>query len=136
MDLQALLIGAGLALAVGVFGSVVGLDRERAFYTTVAIVVASYYSLFAVLGASTRALVIESLVAGAFVAAAVTGFRSSLWVVVIALGGHGVFDLGHGAVISNPGLPGYWPAFCAAYDVVAAGYLAWLLTSGRVRAAA
>jgi hypothetical protein len=136
LDLQPLLIGAVLALAVGVFGSVVGLDRERAFYTTVAIVVASYYSLFAVLGASTRALVIESLVAGAFVAAAVTGFRSSLWVVVIALGGHGVFDLGHGAVISNPGLPGYWPAFCAAYDVVAAGYLAWLLTSGRVRAAA
>ncbi|MGE0455804.1 MAG: hypothetical protein AB7O37_18975 [Vicinamibacteria bacterium] len=136
MELQPLLIGAGLALAVGVFGTLVGLDRERAFYTTVTVVVASYYSLFAVLGGSTRALVVESLVAGAFVAAAAIGFRSSLWVVAIALGGHGVFDFAHGAVISNPGLPVYWPAFCAAYDVVAAAYLAWLLTSGRVRAAA
>lgn len=136
MELQPLLIGAGLALAVGVFGTLVGLDRERAFYTTIAIVVASYYSLFAVLGGSTRALVVESLVAGAFVAAAAIGFRSSLWLVAIALGGHGVFDFAHGAVISNPGLPVYWPPFCAAYDVVAAGYLAWLLTSGRVRAAA
>ncbi len=136
MGPQALLIGAVLALAVGVFGTLVGLDRERAFYTTIAIVVASYYSLFAVLGGSTRALVVESLVAGAFVAAAAIGFRSSLWLVAIALGGHGVFDFAHGAVISNPGLPVYWPAFCAAYDVVAAGYLAWLLTSGRVRAAA
>jgi hypothetical protein len=133
--MEALLIGALLAVAAGLLARVSGLDRDRAFYPTVAIVVASYYCLFAVMGASTRALVLESVVAGAFVAVAVLGFRLSLWVAVIALAAHGVFDLVHGTVISNPGVPGWWPAFCSSYDVTAAGYLAWLLTSGRIRAA-
>ena len=112
----------------------VRLDRDRAFYPTVAIVIASLYSLFAVMGGSTRALVVESIVGVGFIALAVLGFRSSLWIVVAALGGHGVFDLVHGAVISNPGVPRWWPAFCLAYDVAAAGYLAWLITSRRTRA--
>ena len=129
-------VGALFALAVGLFARVSGLDRDRAFYPTVAIVVASYYCLFAVMGASTRALALETLIAGAFVAAAVLGFRSSLWIVVIALGAHGIFDLAHGRVMSNPGVPGWWPAFCGAYDVMAAGCLAWLLGSGRVEAGA
>lgn len=133
---MALVVGALLAFAVGLFARVSGLDRDRAFYPTVAIVIASYYSLFAVMGGSTRTLVLESLVGGAFLAVAVLGFRSSLWVVVIALGAHGVFDLGHGAVMSNPGVPPWWPAFCLTYDATAAGYLAWLITSGRIRAAA
>jgi len=30
-------------------------------------------------------------------------------------------------LLSNPGVPGWWPAFCLAYDVTAAAYLAWLL---------
>jgi len=132
---MALLVGVVLAVAVGLFATTSGLDRDRAFYTTVAIVVASYYSLFAVMGGSTRALVVETLLGGAFLALAILGFRSSLWLVVLALGGHGVFDLAHGAVVSNPGVPPWWPAFCGAYDVTAAGYLAWLLKSGRIRVA-
>ena len=132
---MALLVGALLAFVVGLFATVSGLDRDRSFYPTVTIVIASYYSLFAVMGASTRALVLESLVAGAFLAVAIVGFRSSLWVVVITLGAHGVFDLAHGIVMSNPGVPSWWPAFCLTYDATAAGYLAWLLTSGRIRAA-
>ena len=122
---MALLVGALLAFVVGLFATVSGLDRDRAFYPTVAIVIASYYSLFAVMGASTQALLLESLAAGAFLAVAVLGFRSSLWVVVLALGAHAVFDLVHGAVISNPGVPSWWPAFCLAYDGTAAAYLAW-----------
>ena len=45
-------------------------------------------------------------------------------------------DLVHGAVITNPGMPAWWPEFCSAYDFMAAAYLAWLLKSGRVRAVA
>ena len=131
---MALLVGGVLALAVGLFARVSGLDRDRAFYPTVAIVIASYYSLFAVLGASTHALVLESLVGGGFLALATLGFRSSLWLVALALAAHGAFDLVHGAFISNPGVPPWWPAFCLAYDATAAGYLAWLLKTGRVRA--
>jgi hypothetical protein len=65
----------------------------------------------------------------------VFGFRSSLWVVVAALAAHGIFDFVHDAAISNPGVPGWWPEFCFAYDVTAAVYLAWLLRSRRVRVA-
>ena len=132
---MALLVGAFLALAVGLFATSAGLDRDRAFYPTVTIVIASYYALFAVMGASTHVLILESLVGAVFLAVAVSGFRSSLWLVVVALAAHGMFDLVHGRVISNPGVPSWWPQFCLTYDVSAAAYLAWLLRSGRIRAA-
>ena len=61
------LIGVILTVAVAAFAAVVGFDRERAFYPTVMIVIASYYALFAGMGASTRTLIIESIVAGVFV---------------------------------------------------------------------
>jgi hypothetical protein len=44
------LIGLLLAIAVVVFSALIGLDRERSFYVTTLIVVASYYVLFAALG--------------------------------------------------------------------------------------
>ena len=132
---MALLVGALLALTVGLMATAVGLDRDRAFYPTVAIVIAALYALFAIMGGSMQALVLETLVGSVFVAAAVTGFRSSLWFVVFALAAHGILDLAHDRVISNPGVPTWWPAFCLAYDVTAAAYLAWLLKTGRRRAA-
>jgi len=131
----ALLVGTILALSVGLFATGIGLDRDRAFYPVVTIVIATYYVLFAVMGASRHALVLESLICLLFLAIAVAGFRWSLWLVVVALAGHGVLDLTHAAVISNPGVPTWWPEFCLTYDVAAAAYLAWLLGSGRVRAA-
>jgi len=126
-----LLIGLLLPLGVGLLGTISRMDRDRSFYPTITIVVASLYALFAVLGGSTDALVIELLVGAGFLVAAVWGFRSSLWIVVVALAGHGVFDFVHGLFITNPGMPAWWPAFCGTYDVVAAAYLAWLLRSGR-----
>lgn len=132
---MALGIGAGLALAVGLFATALRLDRDRAFYPTVTIVIAFLYALFAVMGGSTRALVLELIPGVGFLLAAAFGFTSSLWIVVAALAAHGIFDFVHGAVISNPGVPMWWPEFCLAYDVMAAAYLAWLLRSGRVRAA-
>jgi hypothetical protein len=124
----ALLVGGFLALAVGaLLGTGVGLDRDRAFYPTVAAVVASYYVLFAVMADSTHALLVEAAIAGVFLAVAMAGFRGSLWLAVAALAGHGVFDAIHGRLIVNPGVPVWWPAFCGAYDVVAAAYLAFLL---------
>lgn len=133
---MALVVGALLAFTVGLMATAVGLDRDRAFYPTVTIVIGSLYALFAVMGASTHALVLESLVGAVFLAAAVSGFKSSLWVVVVALAAHGILDFAHGRVISNPGVPLWWPAFCLAYDLTAAAYLAGLLMTRRIRAAA
>src|SRR5437879_13480494 len=98
------LIGLILSLAVAAFAAVIGFDRERAFYPTVLIVIASYYALFAVMGASTRTLIIESIVAGVFVLFAVLSFKANYWLVVAALIGHGVFDFVRHFFIDNPGV--------------------------------
>jgi hypothetical protein len=133
-EIMALIIGIVLAISVGLLGTGVGFDRDRAFYPTMTIVIALYYALFAVMGASLHALGLESLAIALFIAAAAIGFRRSLWVVVMALAAHGLFDFVHAAVIANPGVPAWWPEFCLAYDVTAAAYLAWLLQAGRLRA--
>ena len=123
------LAGIVLALTVSGFATLVGLDRDRAFYPTVLVVIASYYVLFAVMGGSGHALAVETLVMTGFLLVAVVGFKKSLWLVVAALAAHGVFDLFHGrVVVANPGVPVWWPAFCLTYDITAAAFLAWLLT--------
>jgi hypothetical protein len=106
----------------------VGFDRDRVFYPTLVIVIATYYILFAVVGNSTRALELESLIAGAFLALAVAGFKKNLWLIVAALAGHGVFDFFHSLFIHNRGVPVWWPGFCLSFDVLAAVFLAMLLT--------
>jgi len=71
------LIGVGLALAVCAFAMWVGFDRDRVFYPTLLTVIATYYILFAVMGSSAPALGLESVIAGAFVALAVAGFKKN-----------------------------------------------------------
>jgi hypothetical protein len=132
----ALLVGLVLALAVGLFATATRLDRDRAFYPTVMIVIAYLYSLFAVMGGSNTALMLELVPGTAFLGLTMLGFRTSLWYVVLALAAHGVFDFFHGRIIPNPGVPVFWPAFCGTYDVAAAAYLAWRIKLGRIRAAA
>jgi hypothetical protein len=130
----AYLIGAVLAFGVSGIATLIGLDRDRAFYPTVLIVIASYYALFAVMGGSDHALGVETAVIAVFLAASIVGFKYSLWLVVAALAAHGVFDAVHDRLIANPGVPAWWPPFCLAYDVVAAGYLAYLLLRREVGA--
>ena len=123
-------IGIALSVVVALFGRYVGFDRDRAFYPTIMIVIASYYVLFAAMSGSVQTVLIESVVMTLFAAAAVAGFKSSAWIVVAALAGHGVFDGFHGRVLENSGVPVWWPAFCAAYDLGAAAGLAWLMRRG------
>ena len=123
-------IGIISAVAVGIFGSVVGFDKERSFYPVVLTVIGVLYILFACIGGSTDALLAETLPAIVFVAAAAIGFRRSLWIVVAGLALHGVFDFVHYHFIANPGVPVFWPGFCGSYDVAAAAYLAVLIVRG------
>ena len=128
------LIGFVLALGISIGATVIGFDRERSFYPTVLMVIALLYALFAMIAGSTHALLLESLPIALFVLAAVTGFKKQLWWVVAGLIGHGLFDFVHGHFISNPGVPAWWPGFCLTYDVVAGGYLAFLLKRSRLGA--
>ena len=127
-------IGTGLALIVGAFATMADYDRDRSFYPTVLIVVASYYELVAIMGGRQGALASETAAFLLFVILSVVGFRTSLWLVVGALAGHGLFDFVHGYVIDNPGVPAWWPMFCLSYDASAAAYLAWRLVTRRTAA--
>jgi hypothetical protein len=126
-------MGMALAIGVGFLATVFGMDRDRAFYPTVMIVIASYYVLFAISGAGTAVIAVEASVMLLFAVAAVAGFKRSLWLVVAALTTHGIFDWLHSPMIVNPGVPHWWPQFCLAYDVVAAAYLAIRLIRQRAR---
>jgi hypothetical protein len=90
------------------------------------IVIASYCALFAVMGGSVDALLVESI----------AGFRTSLWLVVVALAAHGLLDFTYHQLIAIPGVPAWWPSFCLSFDVVAAACFAWLLSQSRASAVA
>jgi len=120
-------VGLVLSIGVAIFARQVGFDRDRAFYPTVLIVIASYYVLFAAMSGSIQTVLVEAALMLVFVVAAVAGFRRSAWITVAALAAHGLQDAVHGHVIANAGVPAWWPAWCLAYDVGAAGALGWLL---------
>lgn len=122
------LIGVVVALGTAAWGKLIGFDRDRAFYSTVLIVTATYYILFAAMGASRQTLILELAFAVAFFAAAAFGFKRTAWILVAGFVAHGVFDLVRGPFIHNPGVPIWWPGFCMAFDVALAVLLAVLLT--------
>lgn len=126
----ALGVGAFLAAAIALFAHFVGYDRDRSFYAVVLTVVGALYPLFAVMAGAQR-LIPEVAFFAVFAAIAATGFRRSLWIVAGGLFLHGVFDFVRHAYLVAPGAPKWWPAFCGAYDVVAAIGLAMLLLAQR-----
>lgn len=128
-------IGVALAMLVCTGAWLAGFDRERGFYPTLLMVIASYYLLFAVMAGTPWTLAGESFPALIFVLAAVTGFKKTPWIIVTALVAHGLFDFSHAALIENPGVPSWWPGFCLGFDAMAAAFLAALLVV-RARVAA
>jgi len=132
---MAALVGIALAVAVALFAHVVGYDRDRSFYAVVLTVVGSLYVLFAIMAGNGQGLVREIAGFGLFAALAVIGFRTSLWIVAAGLALHSAFDFVRHSFLAAPGAPDWWPAFCGAYDVVAALGLATLLLVERRNAA-
>lgn len=132
---MALFIGIALGVLVALFAWIAGLDRDRGFYPTVLIVIGTYYVLFATMG---DASAIGPEVAGAAIvtAVAVAGLRTSLWVIVVGLAGHGLSDAVHGHLVANAGAPAWWPAFCGSIDVTLAVCLALRLSFPRLLSAA
>ncbi|MBS1709185.1 MAG: hypothetical protein JSS65_10765 [Armatimonadetes bacterium] len=124
---MAVTVGVVLGIVVWAFGRLVGIDRDRAYYATILAVVALYYALFAVMGSSLSALAQESVAIVVFFVMTAIGFRKSPWVVVAGLAGHGAYDSVHGLLITNPGMPVWWPAFCGSIDVTMAAGMAWIL---------
>jgi hypothetical protein len=131
---DAAIVGIILAIVVSLFARFVGLDKDRAFYPTVLVVIAVLYDLFAVLGDSWPALQAELVGTSLFLFVVVVGFRRNLWIVAAGMAGHGLYDFVHPMIIVNPGVPAWWPAFCGAYDVMAGVAMGWLLSRKGIEA--
>jgi hypothetical protein len=121
------IVGIALALLVCSAAAWLGMDRNRVFYPTVLIVIASYYILFAVIDGGHDVLLSELAIATAFIGLAVVGFKRNLWLVVGALAGHGVMDYFHDVPVHNTGVPRGWPGFCLTFDLTAAAIVGCVL---------
>jgi hypothetical protein len=121
------IVGVALALYVCGAASLLGMDRDRVFYPTMLIVVATYYVLFAVIDGGHRVLLSEIVIAAVFTVVAVVGFKRNLWLVAVALAGHGVLDFFHHALVQNTGVPHVWPGFCMAFDLTAGVFFGCVL---------
>ena len=129
------LVAIVLAVLIVVVTRLAGLDRDRALYPVALIVIGSYYVLFAAMGGSTPSIVTETIGAIAFLVIAVIGFRINLWIVALAIASHGLFDFFvHPHLVTNPGMPAWWPAFCGTIDVALGVLVAILLNRGVIRA--
>lgn len=124
-------IGIILGVVVALLTTAVGFARDRSFYPTVLIVVASYYGLFAIMGGSMRTLAAEAIPMVIFIGLAVAGFKRSGWLVAVGLIGHAIFDSFHGYVIENSGMPVWWPGFCLSIDYTLGAFLSYYLLRSR-----
>jgi hypothetical protein len=123
-------VGAILAAVIAMFAHVVGYDRDKSFYAVVLTVVGSLYPLFAVT-AGGQGLLPEVVFFALFAALGAMGFLWNLWIVAFGLLLHGAFDFVRHDFLRAPGAPEWWPAFCGAYDLVAACCLGLLLIMQR-----
>lgn len=53
--------------------------------------------------------------------------RTAGWLLAAGLAAHGVYDLAHSAVVSNPVVPIWWPLFCGVVDILLGGWMIVLL---------
>jgi len=115
--LIAFITGVVLAVALIIFGKLTGYEKDRSFFPTLLIVIASYYLLFAILDGSVSTLLIEIAVAAFFIVLAIWGSYRFPVIVGAAIALHGIFDFMYGYFYVNNGVPVWWPAFCAGIDI-------------------
>lgn len=131
---------AGLLAALAILGLGVATRQADAvpFYSTVLIVIALVYVLFAVMAGHGSTIIAESAIAVVFVGLAVAGARwdqsrAAGFLVALGLVAHGAYDLVHDALITNPTVPGWWPIFCGVVDVVLGGWLGSRAVTNRMK---
>lgn len=120
---MAILAGVLFGFGIVGLGYLTRQGRAIPFYSTVLIVIALVYVLFAVMAGDVGVMRLEIAIAAGFIGMAVTGTRlpSRRWAFGLIAAGlvlHGGFDLVHDALVSNPAVPEWWRPFCAVVDVV------------------
>ena len=126
------MIEALIGAASGVFTIVVArlIRGERWLYSLGLLTLPSLYALFALHAGEQSVSAREMLYGTPFLVAgllfALVSIRQSAAMVGAFWVLHGVYDLIHGRLITNPGVPDWYPVWCFSVDVVVGGYLLWL----------
>jgi hypothetical protein len=125
-------IEALLGAAVGILAIFLAriIRGQRWLYSIGLLVLPSLYALFA-LHAGEQAVGLKEMLYGVpfLVAGLVFAFvsvRHSAVVVGAFWMLHGVYDLTHSRLLTNPGVPRWYPVWCCSVDVVIGAYLLWL----------
>lgn len=126
------MIEALIGVAVGVLTIVLAriIRGQRWLYSLGLLTLPSLYAFFA-LQAGEQAVGVKEMIYGVpFVVVglvfALVSVRQSAVVVGAFWILHGLYDLRHSLVITNAGVPGWYPVFCFSVDVVIGAYLLWL----------
>lgn len=125
------MVEALVGVAVGVLTILVArsIDGQRWLFSIGLLVLPGLYALFALSAREHAAAMQEMLYGIPFFAAgllfALVSIRgSAVWVGALWML-HGLYDLTHGRLYANPGVPGWYPVWCCAVDVVVGAYLLW-----------
>lgn len=129
-EMMAYLAGGIGGIGILLLGYVTRQGRFLPFYSSLLIVIALVYVLFGVMTGRPAVIVAESAIAAGFMGVSILGVRwqgERVGAILIALGlmAHGLFDLGHNAIIQNAAVPAWWPPFCSTVDVIVG---LWLIT--------
>jgi hypothetical protein len=123
---------AFIGAAVGVLTIVLArvIRGQHWLYSLGLLTLPSLYAFFA-LRAGEPAVAVKEMIYGIpFVAVglvfAVMSVRQSAVVVGAFWILHGLYDLMHSRLITNAGVPGWYPVWCCSVDVVIGAYLLWL----------
>jgi len=126
------LIGIGLTIAVLGVNAAIGLHKERGVWPSLLIAIAAFYVVFAFEHSDHSGIGLQSVIALGFMALALIGYKSSLWLIVAGLVLHGIFDAVSLAYTANPA-PNWWGPFCIGVDGLLALMLCWWMLRGRIR---
>jgi len=126
------LIGIGLTIAVLGVNAAIGLHKERGVWPSLLIAIAAFYVVFAFEHSDHSGIALQSVIALGFMALALIGYKSSLWLIVAGLVLHGIFDAVSLAYTANPA-PNWWGPFCIGVDGLLALMLCWCMLRGHIR---
>lgn len=139
MNIWALGIGVLVAAIVVLRFRAQKLESTRWAYPVLLATFPVYYWVFAAYASDYTALLGELIAGVAFLVIAYVAyaFRSFATLLLLSVGyvAHAAYDFSHDALLSNAGVPTWWPEFCGSVDVLLGCYVAWLAFSLRRRAA-
>lgn len=119
------IFGVVLASLTASIANLFRFENRRVFYSIVLVVIAACYAVFALYAGYRSEFITETLVGLVFFVLAIVGYCWNIWLIVIGLLAHGIYDVVHRDLLPYDGIPRWWPAFCYAYDLTVAMWLVW-----------